>query len=198
MRALDRVLEGWLAQPQRVRRGLLALAFYGLGYACAMLLLAFGGARPGTPPWLAIDEQIYFHVEAAFIAPVIGLAAVLAAAILHLVARALGGVGDFDDAVALVGVTTAFASLTTLVPDTVIGVLLCVDVIDAETWMHEITRPSATLALVWVYLAAYLVAFGLGYPAVARVAYRLSRTRALVAGWSSFAIYQLVLYVFVR
>src|SRR5690242_3442803 len=126
MRALDRSLEGWLARPRRVRRGLLALALYGCGYAVALLLLALGGARPGTPPWLAIDEQIYFHVEAAFIAPVIVLAAVLGAAIMHLVARALGGVGDFDDAIALVGVTTAFASLTTLVPDTVIGALLCI------------------------------------------------------------------------
>jgi hypothetical protein len=36
------------------------------------------------------------------------------------------------------------------------------------------------------------------FPRVARVAHRLSSGRAIAVGWSAFAVYQLVLYVFVR
>lgn len=196
--AIARLLRRWLARPRRLRDGLLVLAAYSAGYAVCLLLLALGGVAPGLAPWLAIPEDVYFFWESAFIAPVIVLAAVLAAGVLHLVARALGGRGDFDDTMALVGVTTAIASLTTLVPDTVVGLLLCAKALDPGAWMHAIVRPSPTLAIIWVYLSLYMIAFAVAYPAIARVVHGLRGGRALCAGWTAFVVYQAFLFVFVR
>jgi hypothetical protein len=194
----DVLLRGWLARPHRLRDGVIVLAAYALGYAVCLLLLAAGGAQPGTAPWLTIPASTYFWWESTFIGPVIFVAGVLAAAILHLCARALGGRGDFDDTMALVGFSTALASLTTLVPDTIIALLLCAGVVDPAAWMHAITRPSATLAMVWVYLLLYAAAFALLYPGVARLVHGLRGWRALAAGWTSFVVYQVLLYVFIR
>ena len=194
----DRLLRRWLERPAALRRGLVALGTYALGYALCLLLLALGGARPGAAPWLAIPTADYFLWESLFIAPVIVCGGVLAAALAHLIALALGGRGTFEDTMALIGVSTAFASLTTLVPDTVVALLLCAGIVDSAAWMTAITSATPTLAVVWGYLALYLVAFGIGYPAAARVAHRLPRGRARLVGWTSFAVYQTLLYVFVR
>ena len=61
-----------------------------------------------------------------------------------------------------------------------------------------IDRIQPGTALVWVYLIAYLVAFGLLYPAVARIVHDLHGWRPWALGWATFALYQVVRYVFVR
>lgn len=195
---IDRLMRRWLDRRAALRDGMFALAVYGLGYAAALLLLAVGGARPGTRPWLDIPLASYFYWESLFIAPVLVSAGILAAGVLHLLARSVGGRGDFDATMALVGISTAVASLTTLVPDLVVALLLCTKVLDPQVWMREVTHLSSTLGLVWVYLLAYLIAFGVSYPAVARVAHGLSGWRARTIGWSSFVVYQALLYVFIR
>jgi hypothetical protein len=197
-RLADRFVRRWLGRRKPLRDGVVALVGYALSYALCLLLLAIGGARPGTAPWLTIPEEVYFWWESTFIAPVIVCGAVLAAALLHLIARASGGTGDFDRTMAAVAFATAFASLSTLVPDTIIALLLCTHFVDAEAWMHAITSPSVTLYVVWAYLALYVIAFATLFPAVARVVQGLRGWRAYAVGWTAFAVYQLLLYVFVR
>jgi hypothetical protein len=198
MRAFDDRLRRLQRDPARLRRGLLALAALAVAYMACILLLAIGGARPGTDPWLAIPLDTYFYWEALFIGPVIFAGGMLAAAAIHLTARAVGGRGEFDDGMALVGTATAIASLATLVPDTIIGALLCAGVIEAAAWMDGVTHPSPTLAFVWSYLFLYVAAFLALYPAVARVAYGLRGVRAVLTGVTGFAVYQAFLYIFVR
>lgn len=103
-----------------------------------------------------------------------------------------------DDTLALLGPAVAVCTAVTLVPDLIIGALLNTGVVASDVWMREITRPSATLALVWAYLSAYLAAFLVAYPMVARAAHRLPWRYAVPIGWATFAIYQGVLLVFVR
>jgi hypothetical protein len=45
-----------------------SLGAVSLGYAFCIALLALGGARPGTPPWLSISPETYFRWEAAYLA----------------------------------------------------------------------------------------------------------------------------------
>ena len=114
------------------------------------------------------------------------------------VARRAGGRGAFEDTLALLARTTAWATLCTLVPDLVVGLLLVAGIIDPEGWMRGVTTPSATLALVWVHLAAYLVAFLVSNPAVVRVAHGVGGRRAWAIGGATFVVYQALLYVFIR
>jgi hypothetical protein len=179
--------------------GLLYLVGTGVAYALCILFLAAGGDRPGDfTPWLRIGSDTYFWWEAAFIAPVIVGSGLLTAASMHLLARAAGGTGSFDDTLTRLGPAVALCTAVTLVPDLIIGALLNTGAIPPDVWMRAITRQSATLALVWAYLLAYVVAFLVAFPVVARGAHRLGWRWAVPVGWASFAIYQGVLLVFVR
>ena len=188
-----------LGDDSRLRVGLLYLVGTGVAYALCILVLAAGGDRPGDfPPWLRISADTYFWWEAAFIAPVIVGSGLLAAACMYLLARAATGTGSFDDTVGLLGPAVAVCTAVTLVPDLIIGGLLNTGVIAPEAWMRDITRPSVTLALVWAYLLAYVAAFLVAFPLVARAAHRLPWRFAVPAGWVAFVSYQGVLLVFVR
>jgi hypothetical protein len=178
--------------------GLRDLLLTGIGYSLAIVLLAIGGVGPGMASWLAIPTAEYFLWEPYFTLPVIFLMALLAAAVMQLLARWLGGTGSFEDTVALIGPATAWATLCTLIPDALIGLLLIVGVIDPVQWMADIVRPSTTLAIIWVYLLMYVAAFGVLYPQVAQLVHGLSPARARVAGWLAFLVYQAVLFVFIR
>lgn len=193
-----RYLERWQQNPLRLQHGILALIGMALGYAVCLSLLALGGARPGVAPWLAIEHAHYFYWESLFIAPVILCGALLGAAVMQLLARLAGGTGSFEDTLAILCVSTSLATLPTLVPDTLLGLLLCAGIVDKTAWMYAVTHPTPALAIVWTYLLCYLIAFLVLYPTVVRVVHGLRGARALGVGWASFAIYQLFLYVFVR
>jgi hypothetical protein len=184
---------------RRLRVGLLYLAGTGAAYAACILILAAGGDRPGDlTPWLRIGSDAYFWWEAAFLAPVIVGSGLLATVCMYVFARAARGTGGFDDTLAFLGRAVAVCTTVTLVPDLIIGALLNTGVIAPEVWMRDITRPSVTLALVWTYLLAYVVAFLVAFPRVASAAHRLPWRSAVPVGWATFAIYQGVLLVFVR
>jgi hypothetical protein len=193
-----RWLTNRLAAPRALRDGLVVLAATAAAYASCNLLLAAGGAQPGPPPWLALPAATYFWWEAAFIGPVIFLAGILAAAVLHLGARAFGGTGSFESTLALLGWAVGVSTTATLVPDTFVGIALCTGLADPAWWASAIAGPSVVLAIVWFYLLLYVTLFLVMFPAVARVAHGLAPGPSLVVGWGTFVVYQLVLFVFVR
>ena len=188
-----------LVGGHRVRSGVLYLVGTGIAYAVCILVLAAGGDRPGDlTPWLRIGTDSYFWWEAAFIAPVIVGSGLLTAACMYLLARAAHGTGSFDDTLALLGPAVALCTAVTLIPDLIIGGLLNAGIVASEQWMHDITHPTVTLALVWTYLVAYLVSFLVAFPVVVRTAHRLPWRVAVPVGWACFIAYQGVLLVFVR
>jgi hypothetical protein len=191
-------LERRLADPHRLRTGLLALLAIGVAYGLCILVLALGGAWPQPTPWLTLPLGTYFYWEAAFIGPVILAGTLLSAACMHLLARAAGGQGTFEDTLALLGPAVAVGTLTTVIPDFIIGGLLCAGVMTPAFWMESTARASWVLGAVWVYLTAYLVAFGLLFPAVVAVAHRVRTGAAVAIGLGTFVIYQGFLFIFVR
>lgn len=195
---LERALSRRLNDPRRLHKGLRDLLLIGIAYSLAIVLLALGNVGPGMASWLAIPTEEYFHWEPLFTIPVIFLSGILAAAVMHLLARWVGGTGSFEDTVALTGPATAWATLCTLIPDAVIGLMLIAGVIDPALWMADIVRPSLTLVVIWVYLLIYVAAFSMAYPMVARLAHGLPAGRARMAGWLAFLVYQTILLVFIR
>jgi hypothetical protein len=188
-----------LVDPARLRNGVVWLTSVAIAYAAVIVMLAAGGDQPGDlPPWLNIAAADYFWWEAVFIAPVILASGVLAAACMYLLARATGGTGSFDDTLALVGPAVALCTLFTLIPDLTIAVLLDAGVIDAATWLHNITQTSLALAFVWTYLALYAAAFLTVFPMVVTAVHRVRIVPAIAVGWAGFAIYEGVLIIFVR
>jgi hypothetical protein len=191
-------LQRRLSRPDAVRRGLLDLLWLGVAYSLSIALLALGGVAPGMPSWLAIPTEDYFRWEPLFTTPVIFFTGILAAAVLHLLARANGGKGTFERTLALVGPTIFVATLFTLVPDTLVGIVLLLGLLDPLQWMADIVRPSLTLALIWLYLLMYLAAFLVLFPRIGRIAHGLRPWPARWSGWLAFLVYQVVLLVFIR
>jgi hypothetical protein len=190
-------------------RGLLWLAATGVAYALCLLLLAAGGDRPGDmAPWLAIPVSSYFWWEAVFIAPVVVAGGLLATSTMYLLGQSIsrgrsalspeGRGASFDDTLAGIGPAVAVCTLFTLIPDLIIGVLLNTGIMSEQAWMDGVTHASVTLALVWTYLSAYILAFLVAFPIVAARTHRLPRLRAIVIGWATFVVYQGFLFVFVR
>jgi hypothetical protein len=170
-----------------------------VGYAAAIAVLAWGGDRPGNwGPWLRIPSDSYFWWECVFIGPVIVGSGLLAAACMYLLAKAAGGTGSFDDTLALTGPAVAFATLFTLVPDLVIGVLLVTHVLDLDAWMYGITHAGLTLFLVWAYMLLYIAAFTVAFPLVVATVHRLRPVVAAPIGLAGLVVYQGVMFVFVR
>lgn len=194
----DAFLQRRLAMKRPVRRSLLELFWLGVAYSLSIALLALGGVGPGMPSWLAIPTAEYFRWEPLFTTPVIFFSGILASAVLHLLARGYGGTGTYEGTLALIGPTTAVATLFTLVPDTLAGAALLLGLLDPEQWMADIVRPSPTLAFIWLYLLLYLAAFILLFPRIGRVAHGLAPWPARICGWATFVVYQAVLLVFIR
>lgn len=194
----EALLQRRLALKRNVRRSLLELLGLGVAYSLSIAPLALGGVGPGMPSWLAIPTAEYFLWEPLFTVPVIFISGILASAVLHLLARGDGGTGTFEGTLALIGPTTAVATLFTLVPDTLAGAALLLGLMDPERWMADIVRPSPTLAFIWLYLLLYLAAFILLFPRIGRVALGLGPWPARICGWAAFVVYQAVLLVFIR
>lgn len=187
-----------LDRPHALRRSLLLLVALGAAYAGAIGLLALGGGTPGSAPWLAISREDYFAAETAFTAPVIVLAAVLAAAVTYLVARAFGATGTFDDTMVAIAYATCVATLFSLVPDLFMGAVTTAGLVDGAELAADLVRPSAARIFLWTYLSLYSAAFLVLYPAAVRSAHRVPWWTAVATGWVGFAVYQGVLAVFIR
>jgi hypothetical protein len=156
----------------------------------------------GTPgnwqPWLMIPSDSYFWWECVFIGPVILGCGLLAAVCMYLLAKAAGGQGSFDDTLALTGPAIAFATLFTVVPDLIIGVLLVTHVLDLDDWMFGITHPSLTLAVVWAYMLLYVAALMVTLPLVVASVHRLRSSVTVAIGLAGLVVYQGVMFIFVR
>jgi hypothetical protein len=86
------------ARAATPRRSYLLLAFVAAGYSLGVSLpLALAHARAMPEPFLRIPSDEYFLWGTFFYGPVIIAAWLLAASVMHLVGRALGGRSAFDD-----------------------------------------------------------------------------------------------------
>lgn len=117
---------------------------------------------------------------------------------MYLLAKAAGGKGTFDDTLALTGPAIAAATLFTVVPDLIIGVLLVTHLLDLDSWMFGITHASLTLVLVWVYMLLYIAALMVALPLVVATVHRLRSTVSVAIGLAALVVYQGVMFIFVR
>ena len=75
-------------------------------------------------------------------APVIVLGAILASPVAYLLATAFGSRGTFDDTLVAVGLATCIATLFSLVPDFVMGLITAAGLANGASWAEDLLRPS--------------------------------------------------------
>lgn len=187
------------SDPRALRLGACAMLVPLVGYTIVYLGLARSGAYPSAlSPWLAIPAETYYRYN-VFLFPVgLGSAWLLASAVVQLLGHAVGAAGRFEDTLAALGFAIGIASWTLLPHDVTVAVLGAIGVIDGRAHEHAMNQPTLARDVLWLFLAAYLVAFPVLFTATLAGAHRLSLGRASFLGVIGFVVYQLVFLLFNR
>ncbi|HZP19806.1 MAG TPA: YIP1 family protein [Bauldia sp.] len=186
-----------LRDPRRLRIAWQAMLAMSFAYALVSVFLAGLHGIPWTP-FLRIPDDSYYFWASFFYVPVLMLGWVFGAAILHLSARGLGGTGSFEDTLALAGVATALATLSSLVPDLLITGAQITGLADYAAWYASVQGGGFWFVATWTYLTLYLVLFLWFYARVVAAAHGLAGYRLAVATLAGFAAYQGFILIFIR
>jgi hypothetical protein len=192
------IFESLLLDSARMQIGALSMLVMSLLYTLVSINLAVIGGTPNPAPWLRIPTEEYFRWASYFYALALISGYVFASAVTHLLARAFGGRGSFEDTFALLGFATSVATLPALVPDLALTFLQVVRFMDYEPWFYSVTHGGAWFYVVWAYLVVYVVCFCVFYPTVVRAVHRLSWPRAALVGVTGFVAYQGFVFIFIR
>jgi hypothetical protein len=169
-----------------------------VGYASTVAGIALAGGTPSTP-WLAIPSDEYFKWEALFIAPVTLLCWVLAAGVVYVLSRLVGGMGTFEDTLTQLGFAIASATLITLIPDAVRAAMTSAGALSRTEWEQAVASPgSPDFVLLWTDMLAYLVGLLVLFTLAAAKAARLQGWRAASVGVAGALLYQGVYLIFIR
>lgn len=188
-----------LLDPQRLRYGGFALLSNAAFYTVVYVFLVMGGGRPTVfAPWLAIEPEVYYRFDVVILAPSMAMSWLMAAAIVQIVGRALGGKGTFEDTLALLGFATAVASWWTLAHDLVTAGLGAFGVINQRAYEDAMSSATPFRTLLWLLMVGYLVTFVLLFGRVAASVHGLRGIRATLAGALGFVAYQGVFVIFNR
>jgi hypothetical protein len=187
------------ADGRRLTLGLAAFLVPVVGYLVVYAGLGHSGAYPSRfSPWLAIPADEYYRWNLWLLAPSMFAAWLLASAVVQLASRPLGGTGQFEGTLAVLGFACSAAHWTLLPHDVLVGVLGGLHVIDGRAHEHAMNQPTLARALLWTFLALYLIAFPWFFSRALAGAHRLRGARAAVLGVLGFVVYQLVFVVFNR
>jgi len=195
---IDNFLAAFARNPRRLALGTLAMVAMSLAYNVVAINLAIIGGVPAPPPFLAIPADRYFFWASFFYTPALLAGWVFASACVQLMARRFGGAGQFEDTLAVLGVATVVATLPALVPDLAITFVQVFGWMDYAPWRESVDTFGVWFWIVWAYLAVYILAFVVLYPAAVRAVYDLAGAGAWIGGIAGFALYQGFILLFIR
>lgn len=185
--------------PRRLRFGTWALTSNAALYTLVYLFLVMGNGRPTVfKPWLALPAESYYRYDAFLLAPSMFAAWLLAAGVVQLFGKLLGGSGSFEDTLAVLGFGIAIASWSTLLHDLLTSCLGAFHVIDQRAYEDAMSSPTPFRALIWTLMVVYLVAFLALFTKAIASAQRLRPSSAVWLAWGGFAAYQGVFVLFNR
>jgi len=81
----------------------LCVLIYCLIYVIGCLWLYFNGYRPFVEPWIKLDPNIYYLIEAFYLTPLIFLMWIQGAGIIHVLSKFFGGKGRYDTTLKMTG-----------------------------------------------------------------------------------------------
>jgi hypothetical protein len=198
LRSPRRGLDALVDDPGHLRVGLTVVVLKAAVYTAIIALLYLGGVPTMVPSWIAIPAENYYLWEIFFIGAVTIGCWILAAGVVHLLARAVGGGGTFERVLAASAFAVVIPSMATIIPDTMVGTLTTAGILDPLAWAHTSVTPGAWRTVIWAYLALYLVALLVLFPLAAAAAHRIRGWRAIAVGLAGAVVYQGVYFIFIR
>ncbi len=184
--------------PARSAIGAVAMVGMSVLYAIVPVFLAILDGVPVPEPFLRIPSDRYFYWAAYFYLPALLAGWVFGSAVFQILARSLGGLGTFEDTLALVGFATATATAAALIPDLLVTTVQIAGLMDYGAWRQSVDGFGPWFFLTWAYLIAYAVLFLVFYAAIGRTLHGLGRGRAALCATASFVAYQGFILIFIR
>jgi len=183
-----------LADRQRLTYAWSGILLISVGYALVDTALWAAGHTPTPEPFLRIPTgQYYFWLQFLSLALYVPCW-ILAAACMHLLSKGFHGQGSFEDTLALVGVGTTAASLTTLISDLITSVLGITGVVEQKVLDHFLWGT----AYLWLYMGIYTLLFVVLYPLAVRAVQKIPVWQAGLVGIFGILVYNFSLFLINR
>ena len=188
-----------MTEPKRLRYGVAALLLNALLYTMVYVFLTIGNGAPSSfTPWLAIPRDEYYFYNRFMLAPSMIAAWILSAGVAQLLSIALHGKGRFEDMIAALGFAIAIACLASLahdLPDSFLGAL---GLLDLRAYEVVLNSPTIWRAILLTLYFGSVFWFLFLFTIAVHVVQGLSWPRAVLVGWPSYFVYQLMFVVFNR
>lgn len=193
-----RNVETLLLDPRRLSLSFRAVGQVAALYTLAMLFIYLGDGVSLIPPWLAIPEDELFLWETFFVGAVTFGCWLLASAVVHLISRASGGHGLFEDTLCALAFAIAVPTYVSGVPDLISGLVRALGWVNGEAWAEAISHPGPEWAILWTYMILYLAGLLYLFPRAVAGAHKMRPLPSTLIGVTGVIVYQGVYFIFIR
>jgi hypothetical protein len=194
-----RTFDALMADPRRLRFGLLAMAINAVLYTFVYIFLTIGGGAPSTlTPLLSIPKDVYYRYDRFILAPSMFGAWILAGGVAHLLSKLFSGKGSFDDTLSAFGFAIGIPSLFSLLHDLPDSFLGAVGLLDLKWYEVALNSPTIWRAILWTLYGLSFLFFFLLFPKAVDASQRLKPAPAILVGVLGYLLYQFVFLIFNR
>ena len=185
--------------PRKIRLGLQAVLIPALGYTLFYILAWNAGGAPSSfKPWLALPIEQYFKYDIFLSLPAYFISWILASGTLYLLARLMGGTGNYDDTLVALAFGIGIATWSSMLHDLTDAILGFAGIIDMREYEKLLNEPTfwryLLLSLYFIYFAWFIILFSLGI----ENAHKLNRKKSLLLGFTGLVVFQTMLLIFIR
>lgn len=185
------------SDSRKLRLSFFAVLITAILYTFVYVFLIIGGGQP-FKPWLDIPLDVYYRYNVFFCAPSMFLGWILAAGLVHVLARIATGTGNFEQTLAVFGFGLSIASWTTGLHDVLTSFLGATGAISQRVYETALNSDTIWRTILWIQMAAYLVAFLYLFYVGVRVVYNLNKWVSFLLGSVAFIAYQAFFLIFNR
>lgn len=195
-----RTFDALVRDERKLRFGGYGVAIAAALYTAVYFFLAHNGGRPTVlVPWLAIPAEEYYRWNLYLNAPSVVLAWIAASGFAHLLARALGGRGEYESVAGTLGLAISVAIWSTGLHDVVTTCMGYVGLLDQRAYEDAMndggSGPGMLIrSLMLLYLAWFVVLFTKAVGA----SHGLGVGRSACAGVVGFVVFQGLYFLFNR
>lgn len=194
-----RTFDKLMADPHRLRYGLIAVVINAVLYTFVYIFLTMGGGAPSAfTPWLNIPKPVYYSYDRFIVAPSMFVGWILPAGVAHLLSKLASGKGSFEDTLSALGFAVGLPSLFSLLHDLPDSFLGGIGVLDLKWYEVALNSPTIWRVILWTCYGLSFLFFFILFPKAVGASQRIKPVPAIIIGIFSYAVYQIMFLVFNR
>ena len=149
-------------------------------------------------PWLAIPADVYYRYNIFFAAPSMFMSWILAASVVHLLARLFSGAGSFEGTLSVMGFGVSIATWASGIHDFTDAALAALGVINAREYELALNTPTFWRGLLWTLYGIYFIWMTVLFAKGVGASERLRRGPSILLALIGLVVYHGLFAVFNR